>query len=84
MEVIDKRSNLFELDEIYKYKNLIDSSDRATIKEIIYADDEQSSLLYNDFIKLVADEVDHQLNKAEFSELKDKLIIKMKEHLQNK
>jgi len=81
MELIDKRSHLFELDEILKYKSLIEKTDRETIKAIIYKNDEESKLLHDEFIKLVAMEVDHQLNKTEFYELKDKLITKMKQHL---
>lgn len=82
MEIVDKRSNLFELDEIYKYKDLIERADRDVIKEIIYNGDKQSIGFYNEFLKLVAQEIDHQLNKTEFANLKNKLIADMKAYLQ--
>ena len=72
METIDNRASLIELDEIYKYKNLIELSDKDVIKKIIFKGDMRSKGLYSDFIRLVADEVDHQLNKAEFAEEKKK------------
>jgi len=81
---VDKRSSIFELDEIFKYKSLIERTDRDVIKEIIYEDDEESIALYNEFLKLVAMEVDHELNKTQFYELKDELIIDMKKHLGKK
>lgn len=79
MEVIDRRANLFELEEIFKYKGLIKRGDRDVIKKIIYKNSEQSNALYSEFIRLVEMEVDHQLNKAGFYELKDQLIIKMQQ-----
>ncbi|MBL4594724.1 MAG: hypothetical protein JKX68_13050 [Flavobacteriales bacterium] len=82
MEAVDNRASLFELEEIYKYKDLIETSDRDVIKAIIFDNGEQSTALYNEFLKLVANEVDHQLNKAEFSDLKDKLMGEMKNHLE--
>ena len=82
METIDNRASLIELDEIYKYKNLIELSDKDVIRKIIFKGDMRSKGLYSDFIKLVADEVDHQLNKAEFAEAKKKLIGKMKAYLE--
>ena len=84
MEKIDKRSSIFELEEIYKYKSLIERSDRDVIKEVIYDNDEESEALYDEFLKLVAMEVDHELNKTEFYDLKDELIIDMKKHLGKK
>jgi hypothetical protein len=82
METIDNRASLTELDEIYKYKNLIELSDKDVIRKIIFKGDVRSKSLYADFIKLVADEVDHLLNKAEFAEEKKKLIGKMKAYLE--
>ena len=84
MEAIDNRASLFELKEIYKYKDLIDADDMTVIKEVICKTDEQSDRLHQQFLKLVADEVDHQLNKTEFTVLKDKLIVEMKNYLANK
>ena len=81
METIDNRASLIELDEIYKYKNLIELSDKDVIKKIIFKGDARSKDLYSDFIKLVAEEVDHQLNKAEFAEEKKRLIGRMKAYL---
>ena len=82
IETVDNRASLIELDEIYKYKNLIELSDKDIIKKIIFKGDAKSKNLYSDFIKLVADEVDHQLNKAEFAEEKKRLIGKMKAYLE--
>ncbi len=82
MQVIDNRTSLFELDEIYKYKNLIDLEDKLIIKDIICNNKEGSKALYQDFLKLVADEVDHQLNKSEFKARKVKLINKMEAFLE--
>ncbi|MBL4624362.1 MAG: hypothetical protein JKY42_04390 [Flavobacteriales bacterium] len=84
METIDNRVIICELDEIFKYKNLIDSSDNLVIKEIIFDGEQQSKKFYADFIKLVANEVDHLVNKAEFGILKEKLIAEMKQYLANK
>ena len=81
MEIIDNRSSLFELDEIYKYKDLIELEDKETIKAIICDAKESSIALHGEFLSLVAQEVDHRLNKSEFKELKDKLIKDMKAHL---
>jgi hypothetical protein len=83
METIDNRAILFELEEIFKYKDLIDVTDRDVIRAIIFDKGEQSTVIYNNFLKLVADEVDHRLNKAEFIVLKDKLILEMKAYLEN-
>jgi len=83
MEKVDNRSSLFELDEIYKYKDLIELDDKETIKAIICDARESSNTLYGEFLSLVAQEVDHELNKSEFKELKDKLIKDMKACLQN-
>jgi hypothetical protein len=83
METVDNRASLFELKEIYKYKDLINASDMAVIKEVICKAGEESEELHQAFMKLVADEVDHQLNKAEFEVLKDKLISEMKAYLEN-
>jgi len=82
METIDNRARVAELDEIYKYKDLIEMSDKDTIKQIIFKGDEKSDKLYNEFMKLVADEIDHQLNKNEFSVMKDQLIGRMKAYLE--
>ena len=84
METIDNRASLHELEEIYKYKDLIESSDRDIIKQIIFDVNEQSTSLYNEFLKLVADEIDHSINKAEFKVLKDSLIVKMTGYLELK
>lgn len=81
MEALDKRGVLFELEEIYKYKDLIEKSDKSVIQEIIYNGDKEAMALYNEFIILVGKEVDHQLNKAEFTVLKDELVGAMKEYL---
>ena len=83
METIDNRASLFELKEIYKYKDLIDANDMVVIKEVICKTDEQSTNLHQAFLKLVADEVDHQINKTEFVALKDELIVKMKTYLED-
>ncbi|OFY98921.1 MAG: hypothetical protein A3K10_05720 [Bacteroidetes bacterium RIFCSPLOWO2_12_FULL_31_6] len=82
--VVDKSAYLFELGEIYKFKDLIEIMDKAIIKEIIVDGDEQSMAYYKEFIRLVAMEVAHELNKTEFSKLKNKLIADMKKHLQSK
>ncbi|MBT6438428.1 MAG: hypothetical protein HOB26_10675 [Flavobacteriales bacterium] len=84
MEAVDNRSKIFELDEIYKYKNLINNTDKQIIKEIICTNDDKSVHFYAEFINLVTKEVDHVLNKAEFEVHKNKLIIEMKEHLNSK
>ena len=81
METVDKRGVLFELEEIYKYKDLIEKSDKSTIQEIIYKGDEQAMALYNEFMTLVGKEVDHELNKVEFILKKDELVGAMKDHL---
>ena len=81
MEIVDKRDPIFQLNEIYKYKDLITSSDKETVKQIILKEDEQSKTYHNTFMELVIKEMDHLLNKAEFTELKDKLIDKMQSHL---
>ncbi len=81
MDTIDHRARIFELDEIYKYKDLINTLDKSVIKQIILKNDKQSEILYEKFMQLVADEVDHQINKAEFQDLKDALIVKMSNYL---
>jgi hypothetical protein len=81
METIDNRAKIFELEEIYKYKDLIEATDKSVIKEIICLGDEESKALHQDFIKLVALEVDHELTKDEFYDLKDELIYEMKQYL---
>jgi len=40
METIDNRGAIIELDEIYKYKDLIEASDRDVIKKIIFDSNE--------------------------------------------
>ncbi len=62
-------------------KNWRDHKNKDVIRKIIFKGDVKSKSLYVDFIKLVADEVDHQLNKTEFSEEKKMLIGKMKAYL---
>ena len=83
METIDNRASIFEINEIYKYKDLITSEDRNVIKAIIFKGDEQSLALHRRFMELVASEIDHTLNKTSFAELKDNLIIEMKQYLDN-
>ncbi len=82
METIDNRASIFELEEIFKYKDLIEASDRDTIKQIIFNTKDESSVLHKEFLRLVAQEVDHKLNKAEFQVLKNKLISEMKQFLE--
>ncbi|PCJ27004.1 MAG: hypothetical protein COA97_04745 [Flavobacteriales bacterium] len=84
MEAVDNRSSIYELEEIFKYKNLIELTDRDVIKRIIFDKETESTVLYDEFIKLVANEVDHKLNKVEFTTLKDKLIVKMRNFLEIK
>ncbi len=81
METIDNRSSIFELDEIYKYKDLIELEDKEIIKAIIFDLSDASVALHEEFLRLVAQEVDHKLNKDEFRVLKDKLMREMKAHL---
>ncbi|MGB0881836.1 MAG: hypothetical protein ACPGSO_02705 [Vicingaceae bacterium] len=83
METIDNREALFELKEIYKYKDLIELEDKEVIKAIICSIKDGSEELHKEFLSLVAQEVDHQLNKAEFKVLKDKLVKEMKAFLEN-
>jgi hypothetical protein len=83
MEVIDKTGALFQVDEIFKYKDLIDREDRETIKSIINKDDDKSVAFYNRFLEMVIDEADHKLNKTEFAALRDDLVAEMKEHLES-
>ncbi len=84
MEVVNKKGSIFELEEIYKYKSLIDVKDKAVIKRVIIEDDETCIAFYQDFIELVAKEVDHTLNKAQFKTAKDKLVAEMKAYLNSK
>ena len=84
METIDKRGLIFELNEIFKYKGLIERADRDVIKAIIYDGDELSNSYHQEFMVLVAREVDHELNKEEFYALKNELVAKMKQHLGSK
>ena len=84
MDTIDNRGKLYELEEIFKYKNLINISDNQIIKEIIFDEGDKANTLYNDFIKLVAQEVDHILNKTQFAEKKDELITNMQQHLSSR
>tara|TARA_B110000305_G_C19157473_1_gene500984 strand:+ start:492 stop:746 length:255 start_codon:yes stop_codon:yes gene_type:complete len=84
MEVVDNRSKIYQLDEIFKYKNLIDNSDKQVIKEIICTNDVKSVDFYAEFINLVTKEVDHVLNKAEFEAHKTALIAEMKEYINTK
>jgi hypothetical protein len=82
MKTIDNRASLHELDEIFKYKDLIGNSDKGIIKQIILDVNDQSTEMYSQFLKLVADEVDHSINKREFNTLKDNLIVEMKAYLE--
>jgi len=84
MEVVNKKGSIFELEEIYKYKSLIDVKDKAVIKRVIIDGDEACISFYQDFMELVAKEVDHTLNKTQFKELKDKLVLDMKAYLNSK
>lgn len=84
METLDNRDSIYEIDEIYKYKDLITIIDKNVLKQIVFDGDEKSTAFYNDFMKLVADEIDHSLNKKEFSDLKDNLIEEMKQYLDSK
>jgi hypothetical protein len=81
METVDNRSSIFELEEIYKYKDLIELEDKETIKAIIFDTSEVSNTLHNEFLRMVEQEVDHKLNKTEFKVLKDKLMRDMKAHI---
>lgn len=83
METIDNRGAIIELEEIYKYKDLILSSDRDVLKKIIFDRNEASEKFHQEFLSLVAQEVDHKLNKEEFKVLKDQLIKQMETHLGN-
>lgn len=84
MEVVNKKGSIFELEEIYKYKSLIDVKDKAVIKRVIIDGDEACISFYQDFMELVAKGVDHTLNKTQFKELKDKLVLDMKAYLNSK
>lgn len=84
MEVVNKKGSIFELEEIYKYKSLIDVKDKAVIKRVIIDGDEMCIAFYQDFMELVAKEVDHTLNKAQFKVAKDKLVAEMKVYLNSK
>ena len=81
METVDNRAILFELDEIYKYKDLINALDKDVLRNIVFKGDDDSKTLYNEFLSIVAKEVNHDLNKVEFNKLKDSLILKMKDYL---
>ncbi len=81
MEVLEKNEALFKVDEIFKYKDLIDREDREVIKAIINNNDENSTTFYNSFLELVVKEADHKLNKKEFAEHRDNLVTEMKKHL---
>jgi hypothetical protein len=83
MEVIDKTGALFQIDEIFKYKDLIDREDREVLKAIINKEDEKSLAFYNRFLDMVIDEADHKLNKTEFADLRNELVAEMKSHLGN-
>lgn len=81
METIDNRAKLFELEEIFKYKDLIEVEDRDLLKKVIFDTKEESDSLYSEFLSLVADEIDHKLNKVEFTDRKNELMAKMKAYL---
>ena len=51
MEKVDKRRSIYELDEIYKYKSLIERTDRDVIKEVIYDNDEESRRVFHENIE---------------------------------
>jgi len=83
METTDNRASLFELEEIYKYTGLIDALDRDVIKKVIENQHEEANKFHKEFLRLVAQEVDHKLNKAEFTVLKNKLIKEIDAFLAN-
>jgi hypothetical protein len=84
MEIVDKRDSIFEINEIYKFKDLIDIADKNVIKEVIYDGDEKCLSFHQEFMKLVAMEIDHELNKTQFSKLKNQLISDMRRYLEGK
>ena len=45
IETVDNRAQLAELDEIYKYKDLIVIADKDTIRKIIFKGDKKSNPL---------------------------------------
>ncbi|MFB0923987.1 MAG: hypothetical protein QMB65_01685 [Vicingaceae bacterium] len=81
METVDNRDAIFKLEEIYKYKDLIESSDRDLIKSIIFDNTEGATKLHQEFLRLVGQELDHKLNKEEFKVLKDQLMREIKKFL---
>jgi len=81
MDTVDNRDRLFELEEIYKYKDLIEATDKLVIKEVICSLKPEAKELHQNFLNLVADEVDHQLNKDAFKAKKDALISDMQTFL---
>ena len=81
METIDNRESIFELEEIYKYKNLIELEDKEIIKTIICNTSEESNTLHKEFLRLVNQELDHKLTKDEFRVLKTKLMRDMKAYI---
>ena len=83
MTTVNNQEAIFNLDEIYKYKDLIDGSDRDIIKKIIFDSNEEAKKLHTEFLRLVTQEVDHKLNKEEFNVLKKQLIRQMNAHLGN-
>ena len=84
METIDKRGQIFEINEIYKFKSLLNIADRDVIKKIVYDGDEQCQELYNEFMMLVVMEEGHEINKVKFYALRDDLIGRMKNYLESK
>jgi len=81
METIDNRESIFELEEIYKYKDLIEQEDKNIIKAIICNSSKESNALHKEFLRIVYQEVDHKLTKVEFKVLKTKLMKDMKAHI---
>tara|TARA_B100000809_G_C15130796_1_gene528331 strand:- start:1931 stop:2230 length:300 start_codon:yes stop_codon:yes gene_type:complete len=81
METVDNRESIFELEEIYKYKDLIELEDKELIKTIICKTNSESNTLHKEFLRLVSQELDHKLTKDEFRVLKTKLMRDMKAHI---
>lgn len=83
MEGFDKKEALFRVDEIFKYKDLIDRKDREIIKSVLDKGTLESIKFYDSFIELAYKEANHELNKEEFGKLRDELINEMNSFLNN-
>jgi hypothetical protein len=81
MDSVDNRGDIFELEEIFKYKDLIELEDKDIIKTIICNPSKESNSLHKEFLRLVTQEVDHKLTKEEFKVLKNKLIREMRAYI---